>query len=73
MKRYPLLKALEKDFSIYTEKYLKGSGIQLKPPANFEGGSYSAQFSFKSEKQLSGIIKNLEKIRNTSDEIFRLL
>ena len=71
--RYPELKKLEKDFSVYTEKYLKGSGIQLKSPPNFEGGSYNVQFSFKSQKQLGRIIDRLEKVRETSDEIFRLL
>ncbi len=72
-KRYPSLMRLENEFSSYLEKYLKGSGIQLKSPPFFEGGSYSVQFSFKSEKQLSRIIEHLEKVRKTSDEIFRLL
>ena len=71
--RYPSLKSLEKDFSDYTDKYLKGSGIQLKSPPYFEGGGYSVQFSFKSKKQLSRIIERLEKVRETSDDIFRLL
>ena len=73
VRRYPLLKALEKDFSIYLEKYLKNSGIQLKSPPNFEGGGFTVQFSFKSEKQLARIIERLEKVRDTSDEILRLL
>lgn len=71
--RYPALKRLENEFASYTEKYLKGSGIQLKPPPYFEGGGYSLQFSFKSKKQLGKIIERLEKVRETSDEIFRLL
>ena len=73
LQRYPALKKLEEDFSTYTERNLKGSGIQLKSPPYFEGGSYSVQFSFKSEKQLGRIIERLEKVRETSDEIFRLL
>ncbi len=71
--RYPQLKKLEHEFSAYNEKYLKGSGIQLKSPPNFEGGSYTVQFSFKSQKQLGRIIDRLEKVRESSDEIFRLL
>ncbi|MEW5816296.1 MAG: hypothetical protein AB1798_12975, partial [Spirochaetota bacterium] len=72
-RRYPHLKELEARLNSYKKKILIKTGIELSPPACFEGDAFSVKFSFKSKKQLSRIITDLTAIKETCDEIFCLL
>lgn len=71
--RYPRLSEMEDTFQRFEKKYIQGSGIQIKPPENFEGGSFTVEFDWKSGRQLSRVLKKLESLRENGNELFDLL
>ena len=71
--RNPKMEAMKKSFGEYSEKYIKGSGIILEAPQNFEGSSYTVRFQLKSRNQLERIIKTLGKVKESAEELFKLL
>lgn len=73
MRRYPGLTGSFRQFDAFCSLNLKNTGITLKSPPWFEGDAYAVSFSFKSAKHLGKIIASLEKLKENSDEIFRLL
>lgn len=73
MMRYPELDGAIKAFESFSADLLKNSGVRLKHPPNFEGEYFSAEFSFRSKKQLDKVINTFEQLRDRCDELFRLL
>lgn len=71
--RYPKMEAMKKTFAEYIEKNIKGSGITLEAPPNFEGPAFTVKFQLKSSGQIDRIIRTLGKVRKNVDELFRLL
>jgi len=70
--RYPVFSNLEEQFNNFKMRWLKGTGIELKVPVNFEGAEFSVSFSF-TEKNLERKLKSLEKIKEHVDELTALL
>ncbi|MFP4563116.1 MAG: hypothetical protein ACLFRY_07370 [Spirochaetia bacterium] len=71
--RFPELDALEESFAVFKERFLGGSGIELRAPKNFEGSRFSVSFSFETDRQLDRILDTLETLRGNTDELYRLL
>ncbi len=71
--RFPELNRLETELREFKENYLKGSGVDLQPPPQFEGDRFEIRFRFKDDRQLDKIIRTLNKVRENSDELYRLL
>lgn len=71
--RNPKMEEMKKSFAGYNEKYIKGSGLILEAPQNFEGNSYTVRFQLKSKNQLERIIKTLGKVKESAEELFKLL
>lgn len=72
-RRYPQLSEMEDCLERYRQKYLRGTGIELIPPPNFEGGAFTLQFAWQSEKQLGRVIGHLSQLKESGNELFRLL
>ena len=70
--RYPCLTGLEEKLSHFRDKWLKGSGIELKAPENFEGAAFSLNFSF-TVKNFRRKLEVLQKIEEHKDELAGLL
>ena len=71
--RFPELEELQESFAAFKEKFLGGSGIDLRAPGNFEGSRFSVSFTFETDRQLERILGTLEKLRGNTDELYRLL
>jgi len=71
--RMPNLTAMETAFQTFREKRLKGTGITLEHPKNFEGTAFQIRFSFRSEKDLLKKSRILRELSGCTDELFSLL
>lgn len=71
--RYPGLSELQAAFDSFRERYVKGSGVEIVPPQNFEGGSFGVRFSWRSDKQFQRVLETLHRLEEKGDELFRLL
>jgi hypothetical protein len=71
--RFPGLSAMYEEFEAFRKQHLSGSGIEITPPPSFEGERFTVTFSFNSTRNLEEKINTLKKIRDHSDEMFRLL
>ncbi len=71
--RFPALSALHQRFSDLRRELLGGSGIRLTPPPDFEGDSFTVEFSFNSPKSLKRKMTGLRALGQRSDELFELL
>lgn len=71
--RFPTLTSLEEAVDNFRNRYVRGSGIDLKPPPQFEGENYVIRFEWKTGKQMERIIEDLRTMNEHRDELFRLL
>ena len=71
--RFPTLTSLEEAVDNFRNRYVRGSGIDLKPPPQFEGENYVIRFEWKTGKQMERIIEDLRTMNENRDELFRLL
>ncbi|MCQ2603782.1 MAG: hypothetical protein MJ215_01890 [Spirochaetia bacterium] len=71
--RYPKMESMKEAFSNYVSSTVKGSGITLEAPQGFEGSGFTARFQIKSVTQLERIIRTLEKVKESADQLFKLL
>jgi hypothetical protein len=71
--RFPAITSLEKSVDEFRNRYVRGTGIDLKPPPQFEGDAYTVRFEWKTAKQMERIIENLKIINEHRDELFQLL
>ena len=71
--RFPELEELEENFGAFKERFLAGSGIDLRAPKNFEGSRFSVAFSFETDRQLDRILGALHTLRDNTNELYRLL
>jgi hypothetical protein len=71
--RYPELSKREDALRRFENEKIRGTGIKVEAPPNFEGDSYKFNFSVNSPAQIDTMISRLRLIRNNSDELFRLL
>jgi hypothetical protein len=71
--RFPELGSLERKFAAIKDRFLAGSGIDLRAPKNFEGSRFSVSFAFETDRQLDRIIDSLKTLRDNTDELYRLL
>lgn len=72
-RRYPRLTSLEERFGQLRERALGGTGVELTPPANFEGGRFTVSFSFASAEELGARRCALSRLEDEVDELFQLL
>jgi hypothetical protein len=72
-RRYPTLTSLEERFGRITDRALGGTGVELTPPANFEGGRFTVSFSFASAQELDARRRALSRLEDELDELFQLL
>lgn len=71
--RFPTLTALENSVDDFRKRYVRGTGIDLKPPLRFEGDAYTVRFEWKTAKQMERIIEKLKIMNEHRDELFGLL
>jgi len=71
--RFPELTEREEALRRFEETYLRGTGLKMEAPPNFEGDSFRFSFSVNSSAQLDTMIHRLQAIREQSDELFRVL
>ncbi|MBN2049165.1 MAG: hypothetical protein JW760_01870 [Spirochaetales bacterium] len=71
--RYPRLTEMRRDFKNFSSRLLEGSGIQLTEPPGFEGKGFSVSFQYTGKKQLGRVLDTLARLREESDELFKLL
>lgn len=71
--RYPQLTSMEREVQLFREKFLKGSGIELQPPPDFEGNTYWVRFPWRSARQLKRTIQTLSEMEKAGDGLFDLL
>ena len=55
----PMLTQMEEEFQITKKQLDLPAGIQLRPPAHFEGNRYGLQFEFGSREELDKVLKKL--------------
>ena len=66
-KRYPQVADLEKRFRQFCQEQLRGKGIVLSHPPEFEGSALTVQFSLRSGGELSKKCDYLKDISGTID------
>jgi len=71
--RFPTITAFEKSVDDFRNRYVRGTGIDLKPPLRFEGDAYTVRFEWKTAKQMERIIEKLKIMNEHRDELFGLL
>ncbi|MBN1699464.1 MAG: hypothetical protein JW881_18225 [Spirochaetales bacterium] len=72
-KRFPLLTHLNGRFERISKEVLAGTGVTMKAPPYFEGGSFSISFSFSGKRNLLKKIAAIERLGERTDELFELL
>ncbi|MFQ3621193.1 MAG: hypothetical protein SNJ78_09670 [Spirochaetales bacterium] len=71
--RYPQIHRLEQILHHTIHPLIKGSGIKLQPPENFEGSRFTLEFSFENKNQLIRKIEVLNKLTEKIDELVQQL
>ncbi len=71
--RFPRLSELERRFRDLHDSILTGSGVELRPPPNFEGTAFQVRFAFETKAQLRKRLEALGKLEYRCDELFELL
>jgi hypothetical protein len=66
-KRYPEMVKREAQFQKMVKSLHLGNGIQLKPPAYFEGLSYTLKIEFKDRSELVSRYQRLEKMMDSPE------
>jgi hypothetical protein len=72
-RRFPTLASLEGRFSDIAERALGGTGVELSPPANFEGGRFTVSFSFATKEELEKRRRAITRLEDEIDELSQLL
>ena len=71
--RYPELGSMRKQFLEIRGRLIRGSGLSLEAPENFEGNAFRVGMAFKNSQDIRRGIVALERIAEGSDELFELL
>lgn len=71
--RYPALTQMETRFSQIRDATLGGSGVELDPPAYFEGEQFTVRFRFDSAATLARRLRALSALGERCDDLFQLL
>lgn len=71
--RYPELSALETTLERVNREHLRGTGVRVEVPKNFEGGALTVSFPFSSTRELERRLRSADRIREKSDELLGLL
>ncbi len=67
--RYPELHRLEETYHGTVDSVLKGTGIKVSPPPNFEGTRFKVEFSFEKGSQLKRKALVLQKLSEMIDPV----
>lgn len=71
--RYPTLVRMEEQLSEVNRVTLRGSGVRVTAPKNFEGGGYTVSFTFSSNRELERRLRSADRLREVSDDLLGLL
>lgn len=71
--RFPERTQMLKDLAGFEARFLKGSGVQLAVPENFEGDSIGLSFRWKSREQFRKRLATLRSLEDHLDELLGLL
>lgn len=71
--RFPTTSSLEQRFAALREELVRGSGVSLRAPLNFEGDSFTVGFKFNSRKSLARKLEILRALEGRCDALFELL
>lgn len=71
--RYPAISAIEERVARIGREVLRGSGVTVSAPKNFEGGAYTVSFRFSSSRELERRLHAAERLMDHSDELLGLL
>jgi hypothetical protein len=72
-RRYPRLTDLGRRLDRYRTAILQDTGIDLQPPAGFEGDTYSIRFEFSSSAVLKRRMDALRRVADNTDPLWELI
>lgn len=71
--RYPELSGMVDELNRFTEEHLKGTGVRLEAPLNFEGRRFTVSFDFADSREFSTRLAALARAGDQLETIFDLL
>lgn len=71
--RYPEYSTFEATLERVNHEHLRGTGVRVDAPKNFEGGALTVSFSFSSPAELERRLRGAHRITEKSDELLGLL
>ncbi len=71
--RYPELTSMNDQLDRFATEHLKGSGVRLEAPPNFEGRRFSVSFDFADTREFSGRLAALKRAGENLEAILDLL
>ncbi len=71
--RYPELTGMVEQLNRFTEEHLRGTGVRLEAPANFEGRRFTASFDFADSSEYSTRLAALGRAGDRLEAILDLL
>ncbi len=72
-RRYPELTSMTEQLEGFAAEHLKGSGVRLEAPPNFEGRRFSVSFDFADAREFSGRLAALRRAEENLEDILDLL
>lgn len=72
-RRYPELTSMTGQLEGFAAEHLKGSGVRLEAPPNFEGRRFSVSFDFADAREFSGRLAALRRAEENLEDILDLL